>query len=210
VSASEQAKLHIAREIIFSLVAGVAITLLLAVLRAVPIAPGVTDLLLRPGLYLDHEQPGKGILSAVVPALVDGIVYGLLAFVVIHLRSRRSRPLSRAPGRGDRRCECRVQLTTPIFVYGWLADEPFSENTETLNVSATGALIPLSAKVVPSQALILTNLQTNEDLPCRVSRSFRTEDGKTLAGLTFLQTSPSFWQINFVPRSAYSSIEPHS
>ena len=104
-------------------------------------------------------------------------------------------------GRGDRRRACRVQLATPVFVYGWLVDEPFSENTETLNVSATGALIPLSVEVAPSQALILTNLQTNEDLPCHVSRSIRTKDGKTLAGITFSHASSGFWQINFVSSS---------
>jgi hypothetical protein len=203
----------VAREIILSLVAGVAITLLLAVLRAVPIAPGVTDVLLRPGMYLLRQQPAAGTFStfsSMVLALGDAVIYGLLTFVVVYLRSRRHRPLSRAPGRGDRRRGYRVQLTTPVFVYGWLADEPFSENTETLNVSATGVLIPLSVKVMPSQSLILTNLQTNEDLPCRVSRSVRTEDGKTIAGLSFVQTSPRFWQISFVSGSTQSSIEPYS
>ena len=150
-----------------------------------------------------------GIFSIVLLALGDAAIYGLLTFVVVHLRPPRPRPLSLAAGHGDRRRECRVQLTTPVFVYGWQADEPFSENTETVNVSASGVLLPLSAKVTPSQELILTNLQTNEDLPCRVCRSIRTEDGKTLAGLSFERTSPTFWQINFVPSPAWRSIEPH-
>jgi hypothetical protein len=210
VSASEQETLHIARDIVLSLVAGVMITLVLAVLRAVHLAPVVTDILLRPGLYLVREERGRGIFSMVVLALSDGVIYGLLLFIVMHLRSRRRRPLRYTPGRGDRRCGCRVALATPVCVYGWLADEPFSENTETLNVSVIGGLIPLYAKVIPSQELILTNLKTNEDLPCRVARSIRTEGGKTLAGLTFLQVSPSFWQIEFVSDSPHFSIEPHS
>ena len=209
MSASEHAKLCIAREIVFSLVVGVAITLLLAVLRAVPIAPAVTDLLLRPGLYLARALPNLGIFSIVLLASGDAFLYGLLTFVVMRLRLPRPVLLSLTAGPGERRRESRVQLTTPVFVYGWQADEPFSENTETVNVSASGVLLPLSAKVTPSQELILTNLQTNEDLPCRVCRSIRTEDGKTLAGLSFEQTSPTFWQINFVPGSTWPSSEPY-
>jgi hypothetical protein len=198
VNVSEHEKLYIAREIVLSWVAGNVITLMLVVLRAIHIAPGVTDILLRPGLYLARAVHGKSVLSTVVLALGDGVIYGLLPFVVMHLQSRRRRPLSRTQERKDRRRSSRVALATPVFVYGWLADEPFAENTETLNVSAVGGLIQLSAKVIPSQELIITNLQTNEDLPCRVARSIGTDDGKTLAGLDFLLASPNFWQIDFV------------
>jgi hypothetical protein len=124
----------------------------------------------------------------------------LLGAATIRRWSRWHRPPSLTPERKDRRRGFRVALATPIFVYGWQADEPFSENTETLNVSAVGGLIPLSAKGIPSQELILTNLLTNEDLPCRVARSIRTEDGRLLVGLDFLQASPNFWQIDLVSR----------
>jgi len=207
VNVSEHEKLYLAREILLSWVAGIVITLLLAVLRAIHIAPGVTDILLRPGLYLSRAVNGKSVLNTVVLALGDGALYGLLPFVVTHLRSRRRRRLSRTPERKDRRRSSRVALATPVFVYGWLADEPFAENTETLNVSAVGGLIQLSAKVIPSQELIITNLQTNEDLACRVARSIGTENGKTLAGLDFLQASPNFWQIDFVSNQPRASID---
>ncbi len=207
MNVSEHEKLYLAREILLSWVAGIVITLLLAVLRAIHIAPGVTDILLRPGLYLGRAVNGKSVLNTVVLALGDGALYGLLPFVVTHLRSRRRRRLSRTPERKDRRRSSRVALATPVFVYGWLADEPFAENTETLNVSAVGGLIQLSAKVIPSQELIITNLQTNEDLACRVARSIGTENGKTLAGLDFLQASPNFWQIDFVSNQPRASID---
>src|SRR4029077_9689097 len=114
--------------------------------------------------------------------IVAGVVITLLFVVAIRLGSRRRRPLSREPERKDRRRGSRVALATPVFVYGWLLNEPFSENTETLNVSAVGGLIQLSAMVIPSQELILTSLKTNEDLPCRVVRLIRSGDGKTLVG----------------------------
>jgi hypothetical protein len=207
VNVSEHEKLYIAREILLSWVAGIVITLLLAVLRAIHIAPGVTDILLRPGLHLARAVHGKSVLNTLVLALGDGAIYGLLPFVVTHLRSRRRRRLSRTPERKDRRRSSRVALATPVFVYGWLADEPFAENTETLNVSAVGGLIQLSAKVIPSQELIITNLQTNEDLACRVARSIENGNGKTLAGLDFLLASPNFWQIDFVSNQPRSSID---
>jgi hypothetical protein len=210
VNVSEHEKLYIAREILLSWVAGILITLLLAVLRAIHIAPGVIDILLRPGLYLARAVHGKSVLNTVMLALSDGAIYGLLPFVVMHLQSRWRRPLSRTPERKDRRRGSRVALATPVFVYGWLADEPFAENTETLNVSAVGGLIQLSAKVIPSQELIITNLKTNEDLACRVARSIGTESSETLAGLDFLLASPNFWQIDFVSNQARSSTEPHS
>ena len=131
--------------------------------------------------------------------LAIAVVVAFLLLAVIRWRRRR-RPLSRTslPLWKDRRRGHRVALTTPVFVYGWLADEPFSESTETLDVSGNGGLIRLSEPLNLSQELILTNLQTNEDLTCRVARTARMNDGTILAGLHFLRPSPRFWQIDFV------------
>ena len=79
-------------------------------------------------------------------------------------------------------------------VYGKLDGEPFSKPTETINVSACGGLMPISAGIVRAQELILTNLQTDQDLACRVARLIRSERGQVLAGLEFLQSAPGFWR----------------
>ena len=141
-------------------------------------------------------------------SLIVGVVTIGLLIVSFRLWSKQHRPLIRTLERKDRRRGYRVALATPVFVYGWLGDGPFSEKTETLNVSTVGGLIPLSVTVIPPQELIVTNLQTNEDLPCRVARSIRAQDGKTLAVLDFLQASPNFWQIDFVLKLPRSFIEP--
>jgi hypothetical protein len=60
-------------------------------------------------------------------------------------------------------------------------------------VSSHGGLFPISAPVIPSQKLIVTNLETNDDLACRVARLIRTERGETLAAVEFLQPSLRFW-----------------
>ena len=141
-------------------------------------------------------------------SLVTGVAVAFLLLAAIRWWWRQRQRLSRTPMSQDRRRSYRVGLTAPVFVYGWLAGEPFSESTETLNVSAKGGLIRVSGTVIPSQEVILTNLQTNEDLTCRVSRLARTKDGTIVAGLHFLQASPNFWQIDFVSSRRRPEIPP--
>jgi hypothetical protein len=99
----------------------------------------------------------------------------------------------------DQRRAQRLPIYLPVQVYGKLDGEPFSENTETINVSACGGLMPIRAGIARAQKLILTNLQTNQDLPCRVARLIRSESGQMLAGLEFLQSAPGFWRSSPVP-----------
>jgi hypothetical protein len=207
---SGQGGLRLACDVVWSLDAGETITILLALLRAARIAPGMTNILLRPGMALVAAAYGARIPSNAAFAFSDAVIYGLLFFVGMQLWLRRHRVGLGEAARAERRRGSRVALDAPVFVYGWLEDEPFSENTETLNVGELGGLIPLSVKVVPSQELVLTNLQTEQDVRCRVARAMTGEDGRTLAGLTFLQGSPSFWQIEFLAGAPRSSIEPHS
>jgi hypothetical protein len=91
----------------------------------------------------------------------------------------------------------RVPATLPVFVYGRIEGEPFAEQTETTNISAQGGLVALSVELSPSQTLLVTNLQTNEDLACRVARMVKTKAGKTLVGVEFLHSCPRFWTIDF-------------
>jgi hypothetical protein len=119
---------------------------------------------------------------------------------------RREARHARRARRAEKRHAHRVLATTPVLVYGRMEneDDPFTENTKTINLSAHGGLVPISARVVLSQKLILTNLQTEEDLPCRVARLGQTVDGETLVGLEFLEPSPLFWCIEFAPASPQS------
>jgi hypothetical protein len=85
-------------------------------------------------------------------------------------KSRDTRTLLLEQRRGRR-----VRAAMSVLLYGRLADEPFQEHTQTIDVSSHGGLFPVTAAVVPSQKLILTNLETNDDLACRVARLIRTE-----------------------------------
>ena len=96
-----------------------------------------------------------------------------------------------------RRRAHRVAAFLPVFVYGRTHDQPFAENTVTINVSSTGGFLSLSAEVGPSQNILMSNVQTNEELPCRVVRVLKTQAGKTLVGFEFLRPAPQFWSIDF-------------
>jgi len=97
----------------------------------------------------------------------------------------------------EKRRSERVAITMPVFVYGRAQGKPFSERTETANVSAQGGLVALSVDLDRSQTLLVTNLQTDEDLACRVARLARNQAGKKLVAVEFLQPAPRFWSIDF-------------
>jgi hypothetical protein len=94
----------------------------------------------------------------------------------------------------DQRRAQRLPIAMPVLIYGRLGEEPFFEPTETINVSARGGLVPISAGVACLQEVLLTNMQTEEELLCRVARLIRSERGQMLAGLEFVQSAPSFWR----------------
>jgi hypothetical protein len=201
MAASETGRLQITRELLLALIAGSAITLMLAMLRAGEVVPGVTDMFLRPGPYVAGKLGVTGSAGVFLSVLGDGIFYGAIVFLLMRLRpSRRNRmrpqqlklePLT------ERRRAARLPLKKEVFVYGWNGesngDEPFSENTETLNISAVGGLIPLAAKVALAQKFLLINAESNAELPCRVARTIRTPAGNTIVGFEFSQASGNFW-----------------
>src|SRR5271155_2995960 len=93
-----------------------------------------------------------------------------------------------------RRRVARIEAATPVFIYARSGDEPFWEDTKTVNVSVNGGCITLSSKVARSEKIIVTNAQTDEELPCRVARSVRTGK-RVVVGLEFLKPCPNFWGI---------------
>ncbi len=119
----------------------------------------------------------------------------------IPIWERWGRPFARTGARPalDRRRALRLPVRMPVLIYGWLGSEPFSENSETINVSILSGLVPVAAPVTRWQKLILTNLQTNEEVACRVARLVKIKHGRTLAGLEFLQLPARFWRTGPLP-----------
>lgn len=105
---------------------------------------------------------------------------------------------SRDLGLGRRRAH-RVDLHAPVFLYGSMKDEPFSERSETIDVCANGALVAVNACVFPEQRILLTNLQTQQDLKCRV---VRIDKHRIAVALEFVEPCPRFWGIDFASASS--------
>jgi hypothetical protein len=215
-------RLHIAGQMLLSFVAGASLTLVLAVCAAEQLFPGMTDYLLRPGSYLAEKMGATGVGATVLSVVGDGIVYGALFFLLVRLRSwgrksQRDTPqpsLTAAPPHDEpqveRRRAARSAISMPVFAYGYVGDEPFSENTETLNISAVGGLMPLAAKVAPTQQIILINAQSNEELACRVVRALRTPAGNTVVAVEFPHQSVNFWHPDATMAAATASAAQHA
>lgn len=194
MTASKADRLGVAGEMVLSLVIGSSFTLVLAMLRAEQIMPEIAGALLRPGPYIANKLGLGGAGEILVSVLGDGIVFAVVAFALMRLRAAHRRPRANLALHIERRRALRLPLKRSVFVYGWSSGEPFSENAETLNVSATGGLIELSAKVIPAQKLILINADSNEEMACRVARSVCTPEGKNVIGFEFPQPASQFWQ----------------
>jgi hypothetical protein len=196
-------RLGLTGEILLSVVAGAAITLLFSALRETRAAAKATEVMLRPGLYVARKIGASGAGGSGTAFLGDVFVYGSLAFCAIRALSMRKRPQEPESGaEAERRRAHRILLAAPVFVYGWMRGEPFSENTQTLDVSALGGSLPLSVRAVPTQTLILINAQSNEESRCRVARAVLTPEGKTVVGFEFLHASPNFWSVDFASGDA--------
>jgi hypothetical protein len=124
-----------------------------------------------------------------------GIFLGGMILRIPEWASWKSKREGLGTGRGvDKRHALRLPVAMHVSIYGRVGREPFSENAETINVCTLGGLVAIATPVRYSQRLILTNLQTNEELACRVARLTRAEDGRRLVGLAFLQPGPRFWR----------------
>src|SRR5271163_1515019 len=99
-----------------------------------------------------------------------------------------------------RRRSMRLLLSMSIEVSGKSGDgRDFQETPQTMVVNAHGALVPLEARVIAGQRVIVSNKATRESRECRIVHLGKSESGKAHAGIEFVAPSPSFWQINFPP-----------
>ncbi len=95
----------------------------------------------------------------------------------------------------ERRRAERVALRVPVFVYGHgLRNEPFHEESSSINVNHHGALLALSRKVKSGQELLLTNPATHSEQSCRVI-FFKQKKQKRIVevGVAFSEPAPNFW-----------------
>ena len=94
----------------------------------------------------------------------------------------------------------RLHLQIRVRVFGVRPKTgSFREDTQTLNVSANGTLLPLKTPLEPGQTIVLRNRLTGEDQECRVAFVGPVSEGMTRVGLAFRHPAPQFWQVDFPP-----------
>lgn len=111
-----------------------------------------------------------------------------------------STPNLRANPFVNQRRSQRILLCVPLRVPGKQANgTPFAELTNTLIVSAHGALLHLREAVREGQALSLLNVTTGEEVPCVVIDVNAGTLGAPEIGVEFAEANPRFWRVSFPP-----------
>jgi hypothetical protein len=94
----------------------------------------------------------------------------------------------------------RIDLNIPVVVYRPPREGPqFYENTQTLVVSAHGALVALTDIVAPKQWLLVQYTDSGEHQECRVVYVKKEPTGPPTVAVEFTRPAPSFWHIAFPP-----------
>ena len=94
----------------------------------------------------------------------------------------------------------RIDLNVPVVVYPPPNEGPqFYESTQTLVVSAHGALLALTDIVTPKQRLLVQNAESGEQEECRVVSVKKELTGPPKVAVEFTQPAPNFWHLAFPP-----------
>ena len=94
----------------------------------------------------------------------------------------------------------RIKWDASVVVHRPQKEGPqFSERTQTLTVSAHGALIALTGLVAPKQRLVVQNATSGEQQECRVVTVEKDFTGPTKVAVEFAQPAPRFWRIAYPP-----------
>jgi len=117
----------------------------------------------------------------------------------------------RAPARDDAKPMSDLPQDYPVLAYGRGEDEePFQEETNVRVLNLRGGLITLATRVEPGQHLVLINLATEEDQPCRVAFVGEQHLGRNIIGIQFCRVAREFWYIDRPThrKSSASTAEP--
>ena len=86
--------------------------------------------------------------------------------------------------------------------------ELFCEDTTTVLVFEKGAVIRLSAAVVPGQLIFLTNIQSKREVVAQVMLKRSSQPTSCYAELQFTEDTPAFWGPDLFTNIASSATEP--
>jgi len=121
-------------------------------------------------------------------------------------REESSVPSTRPPEKEDlsegllKRRADRVSMETPIAVRGQdLEGEAFGEQTKAILLSRLGAAIVLKRALAPGSQIVIRNLATGSEAPCRVVNQLGVRSDGCLYGVSLLDPGVNLWGIGFPP-----------
>jgi TonB family protein len=122
---------------------------------------------------------------------------------------------TRRPGESPRQQSVCIEI--PVSVHGSRsssgslnnnqAAKPFLEETRTMIVFPSGAVLRLTESVSEGQILILKNPRVKQEVACRVVSSKTNASAKGYVEVEFFQAAPGFWGITF-PSAPSAPAEP--
>jgi TonB family protein len=125
---------------------------------------------------------------------------------------------SRRPGESPRQQSVCIEI--PVSVHGSRsatgnlnnnqAAKPFLEETRTMIVFPSGAVLRLTESVSEGQILILKNARVKQEVACRVVSSKTNASAKGYVEVEFFQAAPGFWGITFPSASSPAAADPAS
>jgi hypothetical protein len=106
-------------------------------------------------------------------------------------------PFPSAPAKKVLRSSERIPMRVPVVIYGFAGkDGAFHEDTETVLVNASGALVTLKAKLALGDTVFLIHKSSRQEQEVRVVYLDRYSDRETRVGLAFKQPISDFWKKN--------------
>jgi PilZ domain len=100
----------------------------------------------------------------------------------------------------DRRKNQRIALNVPVILMGNDAiGRSFTEEVQTLKVSADGCSLQLATPLNKGQYVTLLHGRTKAMAECMIVRTEQSSVTRLDVGMTFLLPNRKFWQVNFPP-----------
>ena len=104
-------------------------------------------------------------------------------------------PFPATPEKKTPRSSERIPMRVPVVIYGYAGKSgAFHEDTETIIVNSTGALVTLKAKLAIGDTVFLIHKSSRKELEVRVVYLDAYSDRETRVGLAFKQPVHDFWK----------------
>jgi hypothetical protein len=104
-------------------------------------------------------------------------------------------PFPNPPEKKLPRSSERIPMRVPVVIYGYAGKSgAFHEDTETILVNSSGALVTLKAKLALGDTVFLIHKSGGEEQEVRVVYLDAYSDRETRVGLAFKQPVPGFWK----------------